>query len=84
MMERVIKSSLRAGEIVLEPFGGSGSTLIAAERAGRVCFTMELLPEWCDVIVRRWQKVTGQQAVRESDAVAFDEAARGEGERLAA
>ncbi len=54
MMERAVRSSAPAGGLVVEPFGGSGSTLIGCAIAGRVCFTMELLPEWCDVIRRRW------------------------------
>jgi len=54
MMERVARSSAPEGGLVVEPFGGSGSTLMGCEAAGRVCFTMELLPEWVDVIRRRY------------------------------
>jgi len=63
MMERVMKSSLPLGGLCAEPFGGSGSTLIGAETTGRRCYTMELQPKYCDVIVRRWQNFTGQRAV---------------------
>ena len=51
------------GGTVLDPFLGSGSTLIAAERQGRVCFGVELEPKYCDVIVRRWEETTGLKAV---------------------
>lgn len=51
---------------VLDLFGGSGSTLIGAEQTGRNCFVMELDPKYCDVIIKRWQDFTGQQAVLES------------------
>lgn len=64
MMERVMLSSLPKGGLCVEPFGGSGSTLIAAESSRRTCYTMELLPAYCDVIVARWEKFTGQKAVR--------------------
>ena len=57
-----IKNSSAIGDIVLDPFGGSGSTLIASERMGRRCFTMELDPKYCDVIITRWEEVTGQKA----------------------
>ena len=59
---RAIKNSSHSGDIVLDLFGGSGSTLIAAEQTGRVCYTMELDPVYCDVIVKRWEQFTGQQA----------------------
>lgn len=53
----------RRGEIVLDPFLGSGSTLIAAENVGRVCIGIEIDPAYCDVAIRRWQKQTGKDAV---------------------
>jgi DNA modification methylase len=62
---RALTYSSRQGELVLDLFGGSGSTLIAAERTGRRAFLMELDPLYCDVIVERWQKFTGQQAILE-------------------
>ena len=60
---RAIKSSSREGEIVLDVFGGSGSTLIACEQLGRKCRMVELDPHFCDVIVTRWEKETGKEAV---------------------
>jgi DNA modification methylase len=46
-----------------EPFCGSGTTLIAAEQLGRKCYGMEISPQYCDVIVRRWENLTGETAV---------------------
>jgi DNA modification methylase len=62
---RSIQYSSRPGENVLDLFGGSGSTLIAAEQTGRHAFLMELDPLYCDVIVQRWQNFTGGQAERQ-------------------
>ena len=62
MMERVMKSSSPTGAITIEPFLGSGSTLIAAEKTGRKCYGMELDPKYCDVIVKRWEDFTGKKA----------------------
>lgn len=59
---RAIKSSSRLNENVLDVFGGGGSTLIACEQLERNCFIMELDPEYCQVIIDRWQKFTGQKA----------------------
>lgn len=73
MMERIMKSSLPAGGLCVEPFGGSGSTLMAAEISGRVCYTMELQPRYTDVIVKRWQEYTGKSATLENDGRCFDE-----------
>ena len=66
---RAIKSSSRPGELVLDVFGGSGSTLIAAEQTGRRCYMAELDPRYVDVIVRRWENLTGRTAelIRESE-----------------
>lgn len=61
------------GDVVLDSFGGSGTTLIAAEKTGRVARLMELDPRYCDVIIRRWQAYTGQQAVHESSGQTFSE-----------
>ena len=63
---RLIANSSRKGECVLDTFGGSGSTLIAAEQLGRRCYMMELDPKYVDVIVDRWETFTGQKAVKES------------------
>ena len=64
LCSRAIKSSSREGEIVLDLFGGSGSTLIACEQLGRTCYMMELDPRYVDVIIDRWEKFTGQKAER--------------------
>lgn len=61
---RAMQFSSRVGENVIDLFGGSGSTLIAAEQTGRKAFLMELDPPYCDVIVQRFEKFTGKQAQR--------------------
>ena len=73
LVERAIRNSSRPGQLILDPFGGSGTTLIAAEKAQRRAALIELDPQYVDVIVRRWQDWTGKQATRESDGVAFDQ-----------
>ena len=60
---RAIKSSSREGELVVDVFGGSGSTLIACEQLNRKCYTMELDEHYVDVIITRWETLTGEQAV---------------------
>ena len=62
LLARLIKNSSQQGEIVLDTFGGSGSTLITCEQLKRRCYTMELDPKYADVIVKRWLKFTGQSA----------------------
>jgi DNA modification methylase len=64
LAERALQYSSRPGEHVLDLFGGSGSTLIAAERTGRRAFLLELDPLYCDVIIRRYEEFTGHQAER--------------------
>lgn len=64
LLERAIVNSTLPAELVLDVFGGSGSTLIACERTGRVARLVELDPKYCDAIVRRWEKFTGGTAVR--------------------
>ena len=59
---RAIKTSSREKETVLDVFGGSGSTLVACEQLDRICYTMELDPKYCDVIIKRWETLTGQTA----------------------
>lgn len=61
---RAIKNSSKKGEIVLDLFGGSGSTLIACEQLDRTCYMMELDPRYCDVIIKRWETFTGKNAVK--------------------
>jgi DNA modification methylase len=60
-------------KVVLDLFGGSGSTLIACEKTGRDCRMMELDPKYCDVIIKRWQDFTGQQAIHEPSGKTFSE-----------
>lgn len=64
LMGRLISNSSRPGEIVLDTFGGSGTTLIACEQLRRKCRMVELDPHYCDVIIARWEKLTGGKAVR--------------------
>jgi len=66
LLEELITNSSETGQIVVDLFGGSGSTLIAAENLGRRCFTMEIDPVWCDVIVDRWRRATGGEAKRDA------------------
>jgi DNA modification methylase len=62
LMERAINNSSRSGDLVLDLLLGSGSTLIACERTGRICAGMELDPVYCDLAVARWEAFTGQKA----------------------
>jgi DNA modification methylase len=80
LMEWIIKRFKLSVNTIADFFGGSGSTLIAAERNGVQAFLMEFDPKFCDVIVKRWQDFTGQKAVLDGDGRTFDELA---GERLA-
>jgi len=76
LMRRPILNHLRRGELVYNPFLGSGTTLAAAELTERVCYGLELDPKCVDVIVQRWQQLTGKKAKLEADGRAFDEIAR--------
>ena len=78
LVERALGNSSKAGDLVIDCFGGSGTTLIACEKNGRYARLMELDPKYCDVIVRRWQAFTGKQAVLESTGQPFPEAATAE------
>lgn len=60
---RAINNSSNKNNIVYEPFGGSGSTLIASEQTNRICYCMELDPKYVDVIIERWENFTGEKAV---------------------
>lgn len=64
LVARSINSSSKPGDLVLDPFGGSGTTLLAAEQMGRRAALVELDPAYCDVIVQRWQSLTGRKATR--------------------
>ena len=67
LIGRLIENSSRKGEIVLDPFGGSGTTLIACEQLGRTCRTIELDPHYCSVILARWEELTGLEAHKVSE-----------------
>jgi DNA modification methylase len=60
----IIKSFSPKGGSIIDCFGGTGTTLIAAEQLGRKCYMMELDPHYCDVIIARWEKLTGQKAIK--------------------
>ncbi|MGH1399213.1 MAG: site-specific DNA-methyltransferase [Alphaproteobacteria bacterium] len=77
MIVDAIKDCTRRNHIVLDPFAGSGSTLIACEKSGRQARCIELEPKYCDVIVRRWQELTGLDAVHAETGKAFNETQQG-------
>jgi len=72
LMRRPILNNSVPDDIVYDPFLGSGTTLIAADKTDRVCYGLDIDPRYVDVIVRRWQQLTGKQAVLESDGRTFD------------
>jgi site-specific DNA-methyltransferase (adenine-specific) len=73
LFEYQMLNNTKGGDLVLDSFGGSGTTLIAAEKNGRVARLMELDPKYCDVIVKRWEEFTGKKAVLEGqDELAAD------------
>ena len=76
LVERAVRNSSKTRDLVLDPFGGSGSTLIACEKTGRRARLIELDPKYVDVIVRRWQEWTGKQAIRQGDGLLFDQIQR--------
>ena len=67
LVERAIRNSSKSRDIVLDPFGGSGTTLIAAERTGRRARLIELDPKYVDVVIQRWQSITGKIALRDKN-----------------
>ncbi len=77
LVERAIRNSSKSQDIIFEPFGGSGSTLIACERAGRNARVIELDPQYVDVIIRRWQDFTGLKATLIGDGRTFEEVEHG-------
>jgi DNA modification methylase len=72
LVERALVNSSKAGDIVMDLFGGSGSTLVGCERRGRKARLMELDPKYVDCIVRRWEQYTGQQATLDADGRSFE------------
>ena len=77
LVERAIENSSERGAVVLDPFAGSGSTLIACETSGRRGRAIELDPRYVDVVIRRWQAYTGGTAVLEQGGLGFNEIASG-------
>jgi len=72
LVEKAISNSSKGQDVVIDVFGGSGSTLIACEKTNRHCRMMELDPKYCDVIISRWQQYTGKEAVLESTGKTFN------------
>src|SRR5947209_5970182 len=70
-----IRDCSRRGDIVLDPFGGSGTTLIAAEKTGRQARLVEFDPAYCDTILRRFEQVTGKQPTEASTGLPFEDVA---------
>jgi len=75
LIEWAIRNSSKTRDIVLDPFGGSGSTLIACEKTGRQARLVELDPKYADVVVRRFQDYAGKAAILDGDGRSFDEIA---------
>ena len=74
-MRRPIVNNSRPGQAIYDPFLGSGTSLIAAEMTGRICYGLELNPGYVDVVVRRWQRFTGRTARHHASGQSFDERA---------
>jgi DNA modification methylase len=83
LIERALGNSSKAGDVVLDLFGGSGSTLIACQRRERKARLVEIDPKYVDVIVRRWQEYTGEEATLDGDGRTFDEIARARAQKAA-
>ncbi len=75
-MRRPIVNNSRPGQAIYDPFLGSGTSLIAAEMTGRICYGVELDPAYIDVVVRRWQGFTGRAAMHQASGQSFDERAQ--------
>lgn len=73
LFEYQMLNNTKGGDIVLDSFGGSGTTMIAAEKNGRVAYLMEFDPKYCDVIVKRWENFTGKKAIHEQTELEFTE-----------
>jgi DNA modification methylase len=77
LVERAIRNSSKTRDIVLDPFGGSGSTLIACEKTGRQGRLLELDPKYVDTIILRWREFSGGTATLEDDGRSYEEIAAG-------
>ena len=64
LIERAISNATAPGQLVVDPFLGSGTAVIAAQRTGRVCYAMDLEPRYCDIVVARWEAMSGETARR--------------------
>jgi DNA modification methylase len=73
LMRRPILNHTRREEVIYDPFLGSGTTLAAAEANGRVCCGLEIDPKYCDVIIQRWQNMSGRTATLEGNGRTFEE-----------
>jgi hypothetical protein len=76
LAKRPLLNHTQRGELVYEPFLGSGTTLAAAELTERICYGLEIDPKYVDVVITRWQKLAGKNAVLEGDGRSFDEVAK--------
>lgn len=75
LYEKAYSNHCKPGDSVYEPFGGSGTAVVVSERLGLKCLAMELDPKYCDVIVKRWQDYTGNQAILQENSITFNELA---------
>ena len=78
-MADALLDSTKRGDIVIDSFLGSGTTLLAAERVGRVCHGMEIDPAYADTAIQRWQAWTGDAAIHAASNVTFDEISHSRG-----
>jgi site-specific DNA-methyltransferase (adenine-specific) len=69
LVKKAIDNSSKKGNIILDQFGGSGTTIIASQQANRICYMMELDPKYVDVIINRWEKFTGEKAVKINEII---------------
>ena len=72
LVERAVRNSSKSRDTILDVFGGSGTTLIACQKSGRQARLIELEPKYCDVIIRRWQEFTGQEAKLDADGKSYN------------
>jgi len=84
LMRRPILNHTERGDVVFDPFLGSGSTIIAAEQTERVCYGLDIDPRYCDVIVTRWQQQSGKKATLDGDGRTFEEIAQVRHDRVGA
>ncbi len=82
LVERAIRSNSKSRDTILDPFAGSGTTVIACEKTGQQACVIEMAPKYCDVIIRRWQEFSGKRARKESNGTPFDDHNLGPGDKL--